>query len=167
MVLGRIVGVHGVRGWIKLESHTRPREAIFDYSPWRLGQGKQDQDWQPVNVLAGQARGNGLVAQLEGIDDRDVARSLMGALIAVPREQLPEPAEGEVYWTDLEGCTVINRDGVTLGQVDHLMETGANDVMVVRSETGDREYLIPYIDEIVDSVDLETNTVRVDWDEEF
>jgi 16S rRNA processing protein RimM len=161
VVVGRVVGVYGVKGWIRIESHTRPREAIFEYSPWRL---ETEQGSREGRVVTGRIQGPGLVAQIDGIQDRDQARTLIGAQIVIAREQLPPAGPGEVYWTDLEGCRVVNREGIELGTVSHLFETGANDVLVV---VGERERLIPYIDSVVESVDLAQGIVRVDWDEDF
>lgn len=165
LIFGKIVGVYGVQGWIKIESWTRPREAIFNYGVWQIG---TEQGWQAFTVVTGRKQGPGLVAQLQQIPDRDQARTLIGAAIAVARDQLPPVARGEVYWADLEGCTVINRAGVELGTVSHLLETGANDVLVVSrpDETGG-EHLVPYIESVIDRVDLESKTIQVDWDEKF
>lgn len=160
-MLGRVAGVYGVKGWVRIESDTRPRQAILNYSPWQLG---LVQGWQAREVEAGQAMGNGLVAKIKGIDDRDIAHGLIGTRIAVPREALPEPAAGEIYWADLVGCSVINQEGIELGFVASLMETGANDVLVVRNGT---ERLIPYIDQVVIEVDLDQKRIKVDWDEDF
>lgn len=161
VLLGRIAGVYGVKGWVRLESDTRPRQAIFDYSPWRLG---LKDGWEQRAVEAGETRGNGLVAKIEGIDDRDLAHSLIGTRIAIPREQLPAAGEGEVYWADLVGCRVENQDGVDFGEVVSLMETGANDVLIIRNG---RERLIPYIDEVITDVDLDQKRIKVEWDEDF
>lgn len=161
VLLGQIVGVFGVKGWIKLESYTRPRKAIFEYNPWRLG---LKNGWEKRAVVAGEARNNGLVAKLEGIEDRDAAHDLIGTEIGIPRDELPAAAKGEVYWADLIGCMVSNQAGIEFGKVTGLMETGANDVLIVKNG---RERLIPFIDEVVTEIDLEQGTVRVNWDEEF
>jgi len=162
VTLGRISGLYGVRGWVRVFSHTDPREGIVRYSPWYLRLGGE---WRPVRVAEGRRHGKGVVARLEGCDDRDQAARLMGAEIAVRREQLPPLPPGEYYWTDLEGLRVVTREGVELGTVARLMETGANDVLVVR---GERERLIPYLPErVVLEVDLEGGLIRVDWDPDF
>jgi 16S rRNA processing protein RimM len=165
VVLGKVVGVYGVQGWIKIKSYTRPRDTIFSYSIWQIG---TEEGWKQQSVQTGRPQGPGLVARLQEVSDRDQARALIGATIAVPRDQLPATAEGEVYWTDLEGCLVTNRAGVELGKVSHLLETGANDVLVVRPlDDGNGEHLIPYIDEVIDRVNLDSKTIQVDWDEKF
>lgn len=165
VVLGKVVGVYGVQGWIKIKSYTRPRDSIFSYSKWQIG---TEEGWNQRTVQTGRPQGPGLVAKLQEVSDRDQARALIGATIAVPRDQLPPTAEGEVYWADLEGCLVTNRAGVELGKVSHLLETGANDVLVVRPlDDSGGEHLIPYIDDAIDRVNLDSKTIQVDWDENF
>lgn len=161
--LGRISGCHGVRGWVKVVSYTEPRTNIFEYQPWLLCRGA---DRRETAVVEGREHGRTLIARLVGVDDRDAARELIGLEIAVHRAQLPEPAEGEFYWTDLIGLTVATTKGQVLGVVDRLMETGANDVLVVKGD--DRERLVPFIrDQIVRIIDLDAGTMEVDWDPEF
>ena len=162
VTLGRLTGLYGVRGWLKVFSDTEPREGILDYPQWWV---RQHGSWKQCRVEQGRRRGKIVVVKLEGIEDRDEAASLMGAEIAVEREQLPETGPEEYYWTDLEGLSVVCEDGIELGRVDHLMETGANDVLVVR---GDRERLIPYIPgQVIRSVDLENGKMVLNWDPEF
>jgi 16S rRNA processing protein RimM len=163
VTLGRVSGAYGVRGWLKIHSETEPRENIVRYSPWYLGRAGQRREW---TVAEGRVHGKGVVARLDGCDDRDRAESLVGAEIAVLREQLPEPTgPGEFYWADLVGLRVETIDGVDLGRVERLFETGANDVIVVQ---GDRERLIPYLwERVVRDVDLDAGSMRVDWDPEF
>ncbi len=154
--------MYGVRGWIKVYSWTEPREAIVNYSPWQV---KLAGGWREMRVAEGRRQGKGVVVRLEGCDDRDMAATLMGADIAVFRSRLPETAAGEYYWTDLVGLKVVTLDGTELGVVKSLMETGANDVLVIR---GERERLIPcLIGDVVVEVDLEHRLMRVDWDPEF
>jgi 16S rRNA processing protein RimM len=163
VVVGSIVGLYGVRGWVRVMSHTQPRENILQYGHWHLRQGA---DWRPVEVAAGQSHGKGLVVSLRECSDRDQARSLIGADIAVPRAELPAPAEGEYYWADLMGLRVETTEGQPLGKVDHLLETGANDVLVVQGE--DRERLIPFLPEqVIKRVDLGAGVIEVDWDPDF
>jgi len=158
--LGHVSGVHGLQGWVKIHSLTEPREAIFDYQPWLLGESRKK-----VRVIQGKKHGSRLIALLEDVDDRDAAESLVNRPIAVYREQFPESEEDEFYWADLEGMAVQLADGTPLGTIDRMMATGANDVMVVR---GDRERLIPFVPEqYVQRVDMENGVVVVDWDPEF
>lgn len=162
--LGRISGVFGVKGWLKVHSDTEPRENILNYSPWYLSIGGQ---WQLRKVLAGRIHGKGLVVQLEGCDDRDLAATLVRTEIAITREQLPEANPGEFYWQDLIGLQVSTLNAVELGKVTSLMETGANDVLVVKAEDG-QERLVPFIrDSVVTDINLEAGTMTVDWDPDF
>ncbi|WP_459868543.1 ribosome maturation factor RimM [Endothiovibrio diazotrophicus] len=161
VALGRISGLFGVRGWVKVFSHTEPREQIVRYSPWLIRLGGE---WRAMKVVSGKAHGKGVVVRLESVEDRDAAARLIDAEIAVPRDQLPALEPGDYYWADLEGLAVVTTEGVGLGKVDHLFETGANDVLVVK---GERERLIPYTDDAVVAVDLEAGCIEVDWDPEF
>ncbi|MDX1605478.1 MAG: ribosome maturation factor RimM [Candidatus Competibacterales bacterium] len=162
VTVGRIGGLFGVRGWVKLISHTTDRTDLLDYRPLYLN-GPDGR--QALELEAGRAHGRGLIAKFAGIDSRDQAAALVGRDLAVRRDQLPSAAPGEYYWTDLEGLRVLTRDGTELGMIDHLFATGANDVMVVR---GTREHLLPLLfDRVVVDVDLEARTMRVDWDPEF
>lgn len=163
VTLGQVIGVHGIRGSIKILSYTRPRDNIFSYPQWWLF---HDNTWRAYILCDGRSQGKGLVADLEGIGDRDAARALIGADIAVSRDQLPALPAGEYYWFDLIGLEVRNRDGESLGQVVRLEETGANDVLVVRSASG-QEQLIPYVaDYYVLAVDLDAGMIAVDWQPE-
>ena len=161
ILMGRVAGLFGVKGWVKVHSYTRPREAILDYDTWQL---KLAGSWREFEVAEGRMQGAGVIARLKGIEDRDAAARLVGVDIAIDRPQLPALKRGEVYWADLEGMKVINLDGVEFGTVSYLFETGANDVMVVQ---GERERLLPYIASVIREVDLANRTVRVDWDKDF
>lgn len=163
VVVGKIVGLYGVRGWVRVMSYTQPRENILRYRHWHLRRGD---GWRPVEVAAGQNHGKGLVVGLRECTDRDQARGLIGLEIAVPRSELPPPAEGEYYWADLVGLRVETIEGQVLGTVDHLIETGANDVLVVHGD--DRERLIPFVtDQVIRRVDLAAGLIQVDWDPDF
>lgn len=161
VVLGRIAGVYGVRGWVKVISHTAPPANLLDYPRWMLRQGEET---QPFSLEEGRPHGKGLVAKLQGCNDRDQAALLVGREIAVDRDELPAAGPDEYYWTDLEGLRVVNREGIDLGRVDHLFATGANDVMVVQ---GERERMLPFIAAVVLGVDLSQGLVTVDWDADF
>lgn len=163
VTLGRISGVHGIQGWVKVHSDTSPRENIVAYSPWYL-QGAGGVERYRVN--SGRRQGKGVVAKLERVNDRDAAEGLVGMTIRVARAQLPETTvPGEYYWADLVGLRVETVDGVELGRIEQLFETGANDVMVVQ---GDRERLVPYVwQQVVREVDLAAGVMRVDWDPDF
>ena len=159
VVLGRISGLYGVKGWIKVFSYTDPREAVLEYREWLV---RRDGDWKVLQLAEGKRHGKTVIARLDGIDDRDVAASYVDCDIGVPRTAMPEPDDGSYYWSDLEGLEVVHRDGRQLGTVAYVMETGANDVLVTK---GDAERLIPFvIDEVVLDVDLDNGVISVDWE---
>ena len=159
VILGRISGLFGVRGWVKVYSYTEPREAVLEFDRWLLS-GRNG--WQEATVAEGQRHGKTVIVRIEGYDDRDGAAGLIGTEIGVPRDELPEPDNDQYYWSDLEGLSVVHRDGTELGKVNYLLETGANDVMVVK---GDTERLIPFVmDKVVLGVDLVKGEIRVDWE---
>jgi len=162
IVVGRISGVYGVKGWVKIYSDTTPKENILTYSPWML---KIRGVWQERKLVQGRTQGKGLVAKIEGLDDRNEAELLQETLIAIRQEQLPALSQGEYYWRDLIGLAVVNLKGEELGVVDHLLETGANDVLAVK---GGRERLIPFVvGPIVQTVDLEQRKITVDWESDY
>lgn len=164
VVVGKIVGLFGVKGWLKIRSYTDPREQIAEYRPWRI---MVDGEWRSFDVEAVQPQGKSLIARLRGISDRDQAVRLMNSDIVIDRSQLPVLDKDEFYWRDLTGLKVLNLGGVELGTVKSLFATGANDVLVVRKE-GSPEILIPFVmDRVIRSVDIESGVIRVDWEADY
>ncbi len=162
IVLGRVSGLFGVNGWVRVFSHTAPREGITHYSPVFLN---QKGEWRERKIEAGRAHSAGVVLKFAGCDDRDQAIALLQSEIAVRRAQLSPPKPGEYYWTDLEGLRVVTLDGVELGSVASLFATGANDVIVVK---GERERLLPFVKgQVVIEIDLAQRLLRVNWDPDF
>jgi 16S rRNA processing protein RimM len=163
VLLGRISGVFGVKGWLKIFSHTEPREAVVGYSNCLV---KRDGSWSPVTWAEGKRHGKMVIARPEGVDNREIAEKWIGAELGVRREDLPPVESGSFYWSDLEGLTVVRRNGDELGHVSHLMATGAHDVLVVQGTVkGEQEVLIPFVlDEYVIDVDLDVGVIKVDWD---
>lgn len=171
LVVGQLAGVFGVKGWVKVRSFTQPEENILDYRPWRL---KTSTGIRTVEIDDYNLRPQGLVVHFKGIDDRDVAAMLGRAEIEVDKAELPDLPEGEFYWHQLMGLKVITGvagSDLLLGRIADMMETGANDVMVIRPNEGsvdDRERLVPYVPGMyVERVDLSAGEVRVNWDPEF
>ncbi len=154
--------------------HMSSQEQLFGHASERPQEATGNL-WRPVTVLDGRIQGKGIVAHLEGWDTPEAAQLLVGAEIAMPRTQLPVPAKGEYYWSDLIGLQVIGIkqgvDNTPLGTVDALMETGANDVLVVQAlpegSTSGKKHLIPFIDGVIVSVDLDTKVLRVNWDIDY
>ena len=140
-------------------SFTRPREAILEYDRWFL---KRQGEWHAAAISEGKRHGKSVIAHLEGVDDRDEAAALVDCDIAVDRAAMPAADDGSYYWADLEGLQVVRCDGTELGHVAYLMETGANDVLVVQ---GEHERLIPFVAEkVILDVDLDNGVISVDWD---
>jgi len=168
VVLGEIVSVHGIRGAVKVNSGTDPLDNVLDYPKWILRRGAET---RTVTVLEGRVQGRILVVTLEGVSDRDQALALVGYEICVARDALPDLEQGEFYWHQLEGLQVVTVEGQLLGRVDHLLETGSNDVLVVKPCDGSldqRERLLPYLPDLyVKSIDLQAGMMQVDWDPEF
>lgn len=169
--VGRISSVFGVKGWVKIHSYTEPGDGLFGYAPWWL---KTPHGVKPLEIDEYRAHGKGFVAHVRGVDDRDQAALLCGQNIAVERGQMPALPEGDYYWHQLQGLAVISHfEGKPqrLGRVARLMETGANDVLVVAPDAQSidgRERLVPYVPgQFVQRVDLETGCIEVDWDPAF
>ena len=163
-ILGKIGKSYGVKGWMHIHSDTEPATNILNYNTWQIQRPGPQAPWETVTVSESRPHGSGLVAKLAECHSPEAARDFTNALIAISRAELPNLPTGEYYWADLEGLQVITEDGVTLGTISHLFETGANDVIAIK---GDRERLLPYIPEVVKHIDLAANTMTVEWDAEF
>lgn len=159
--MGRIAAPFGIKGWVKVQPFSEDPGTLMDFESWRVGRAEQQMHY---TVEAIQDHGKALVAKLVGIDDRDAAYALRGQEISVAKRDLPPPEENEFYWSDLIGLRVINHQGVELGKVDSLMESGANDLLVVK---GPREHLIPFVAAFVGKVDVAGGTIEVDWGEDY
>lgn len=161
VVMGRIAAPFGIKGWVKVQPFSEDPGTLMDFESWRVGRGEQQTQY---TVEAIQDHSNTLIAKLVGIDDRDAAYALRGQEISVAKSDLPPPEENAFYWSDLIGLTVINREGIELGKVDSLMESGANDLLVVK---GARAHLIPFVAAFIGEVDLAGGTIEVDWGEDY
>lgn len=163
--VGEIKAVYGIKGWVKVFSYTRPIEQIFEYKSWLIGENTDECQIEECN----QRSNSGLIAKIKGVDDRTAALTLIGKTIAIYQSELPE-LENEYYWSQIIGLDVFNNKGETLGKVTQMIETGANDVMVVATvdiESKDNERLIPYAESVVESVELEARRIIVDWEIDY
>ena len=161
LLVGKINGFFGLQGWVKVFSYTNPRTNILNYSPWSI---KVDGNFQSIDITSGREQSKTIVAHIKGIDNREDSQKFIGQDIYINKEQLPELTQGEYYWHELIGFDVINKDEERLGTVDYFVETGANDVLVVK---GKKEYWIPYIEPFLVSIDSKNNKILVDWDKDF
>jgi 16S rRNA processing protein RimM len=171
LVVGKITGVYGIKGWVKIHAYTDPVENFLGFGNWKI---KRRGGLEPIEFDAGRRQGKGLVAHIAGVDDRTLAESFKGLEVIAAASGLPRLEEGDFYWHQLQGLQVWCRepekgdgDRVLLGTVDYLIETGANDVLVVKPSTGsidERERLLPYLPgDVVTAVDLERAVIKVDW----
>lgn len=169
-MVARITGPHGIKGWVKVHSYTQPTDNVFGYKPWRV---KLAGQWRELEADSFRAQGKGTVAHLVGVDDRNGAEALSGLDICVLRAQFDALQGGDHYWYQLEGLKVYSIDGdarVLLGEVAGFLETGANDVLVVKGTADSidqRERLIPYVEQFLLQVDADAGEILVDWDPEF
>lgn len=159
--MGRISAPFGVKGWVKVQPNTAATQNLLAYKTWWVG---VEGDWREIAVAEARVQGRSVAARLEGCEDRDAAAALRGKTVAVPRQALPQTQSGEYYWADLIGLAVVNGEAQALGSIAGILQTGANDVLVVE---GSRERLIPFIAEVIRDVDLASGVVRVEWDAEY
>lgn len=165
VVLGRITGPHGIRGQIKVIPFTEHIDGLMKYAVWYLS--RDEKNWQVVHPATFFVHDNLLIVTFAEHSNRTSASELKGLLVAVPRSQLPplsEDGKDGYYWTDLIGASVVNVQGKSLGTVAGLFETGANDVLQVRLSGSSKEELIPFVDQVIRQVDLESRQITVDWE---
>jgi len=167
VLLGRVIGLWGLQGWVRIYSDTQPPDAIFSYQPWFIGAetSANDQSGQldPKHVLDWRRHGPKLMARLDGVTNPDQAAKLIDLDITADRERFPDPEPGSYYWSDLVGLVVVNLQNHCYGTVHRLMETGANDVLDVRDEQ-DTSTLIPFVkNQFVREVDFSAGRILVDW----
>lgn len=163
VIMGRVASAFGIRGWVKIQPFSEYVDSLLNYKTWYLGQ--ENGPWREAEVMHAEAHDKTLAVQLPDCPDRNAAEKLKGLLIAVPRSSLPVQDEDEYYWTDLIGLAVINKSGETLGVVAELLETGANDVLVVKGSGPD--ILIPFLNSVIGKVDIVARTIQVDWSADY
>jgi len=172
--VARVQGAWGIKGWFKILPYSACPQALFSCKRWFL----LPPENAPKAAFAGvallkirQARehAGAVIANAHEIGEREAAEALKGARIFVPRSSFPTPAEGEYYWVDLIGLDVVNRQGVALGRVTGLLETGAQQVLALGYEQDgqQRERLIPFVDAYVDRVDLDARQIVADWQPDY
>ena len=161
--MGRLGAPHGLRGAIRIHPFTRSLMSLADFRIWWIGSLKKKQRFELNKTKASQ---DALITSFKEVVDRTQAEKLKGKSVYVPRALFPELAEGEFYWVDLIGLGVVNLRGENLGKINHLLETGANQVMVVRDKMGS-DRLIPYIQRVVSLVDINSGRLVVDWETDY
>ena len=157
ILIGKISGCFGIKGWVKVFSYSNTRENICTYKDWLI-------DGTLFKSVQSKKHGKNIVAKLKDVDSIEEAQMFIGQKIEITEQQLPKLKNDEYYWNDLIGLDVSNTNGISFGEIVNLMETGVNDVLIVK---GNRERLIPFlIPETVLNVDLENKTMLVDWHED-
>lgn len=169
LILGKIGSAYGIRGWLRVFSSTENAENIFDYQPWFIQRAGQ---WQTVALESWRHHNQDLIIKLDNVDDRDAANLFTNYEIVVDASQLPALADGDYYWKDIIGCQVVTSKGYQLGKVTELMETGSNDVLVIKANLKDAfgvgERLLPFLDgQVIKKVDLDNRIIEVEWDPAF
>jgi 16S rRNA processing protein RimM len=165
--LGRVSGVYGVQGWVRIASETRPADNILRYRRWWIG---EDGGFESRAVTS-RPQGNGLIAQITGPDgevvvDRDQAQRYVGRSISVARSDLPRLPAGQYYWVDLIGLAVVNLSDEPLGTVTDVTSNGAQDVLIVHE--GETERLIPFVKgAIIQSVEMDARRIVCDWQRDY
>ena len=173
--VGRIADAWGIKGWFKVIPYSASPEALFYCKRWflfapqkRAGVAAKEplfNGTQQIKIRIAKEHSDGVVAQADGVDDRNTAELLKSCRIFIGRSSFPSAAKDEYYWVDLIGCAVVNREGVALGVVKDLMATGPQAVIVAEREVEGKavETLIPFVDAYVDSVSLSDKLITVDW----
>lgn len=162
LTLGLIGKTYGVQGWLKIYTYTQPEDSLLQYQPWYLISETDKEKSIIVELEKTKRHGNGFIVKFAGINSPEQARLLTGKKINVLRSQLPKLKKDEYYWFDLVGLTIINKNGQLLGKVIYLLETGSNDVLVIK---GDKEFAIPYlVGDVIKHIDLDKQEILVDWE---
>lgn len=162
VAMGYIRSAVGIKGWVKLKADTEEEDGLLSYAEWWLG---KDNNWQSYRVENSRITADGLQVKFLGIDNRDAAEQLRGLTIGIKREDFAQTCENEYYWTDLVGMQVYTLDEEKLGNVHNLMESGAHDILVVRTE--EKEILIPFVAHVIVDVDLKTRRIKADWQADY
>ena len=162
LILARVNGTYGVKGWVKIASFTRPKENIFQYSSLLINVAGE---WRTAEIEKKEKRGTRYLIKFIGVETPEAAQQFVGANLGIEKEALPDLPKGEYYWHQLIGLEVVDQNEELLGKVKEIVETGANDVLVVKSALKERpKLLIPLIiGHYVTSVDLEHGRLTVDW----
>ncbi|RKF20908.1 ribosome maturation factor RimM [Alginatibacterium sediminis] len=169
VIIGRLGAVYGIKGWLKVNSFTEEPEDIFSYQPWLVGPADKQRE---LKLTEWRRHSKSYIVKIEGYDLRELSQTLTGQDISVKSDDLPDLESDEYYWRDLIGMQVVNREGYRMGEVTDLMETGSNDVIVVKANLkdgfGKKERLIPFLEsQTIDTVDKDSRVITVDWDPSF
>ncbi|WP_428086445.1 ribosome maturation factor RimM [Candidatus Thioglobus sp.] len=170
LLIGQINGLFGIQGWVKIFSHTHPRKNILAYQPWHI---ELNGVWTTLEIVKGRIQGKTIVAQLKDVNDCEVAKNYIGTQLYIEKSQRAKLPKGEYYWDELTGLEVINKEGIVLGKITSMVDTGSNSVMVINgkkessSSKDNKEHWVPYIKPFLIAIDMDKRQILVDWDEDF
>ena len=171
IILGKVSGFFGVRGWVKLYSYTDPKSNILSYKSLYI---KLQGQWQKATLDDGRLHGKGVIGHFSGYDTREAVSDMLGAELAIERSQLKPLGSNEYYWHDLIGLQAINVQEHVLGRVVKIIETAAHDVLVIQPERQNEtnamadQILIPYVlDQYVLKIEPGKGKILVDWQPEW
>ena len=162
VIMGKIVAPHGIKGWLKIQTCTEKKETLGNFKIWNISYDQKK--WDRYEVDNFQIKENFILAKLSNVNDRNLAEEFSKAFIGVYKKDLPTLESSQFYWFQLIGLEVVNLEGHIFGQVQSILETGANDVLVIN---GLKEKLVPYIDDVIMEIDLEAKLIKVDWPDDF
>ncbi|MDX2346918.1 MAG: ribosome maturation factor RimM [Legionella sp.] len=166
VIVGKFGRPQGIKGLIRVISFTEPSDNILQYPDWFIQ--KQGGTWQAVKRLDERVTPKHVLAQINGYTSREAIAELTNLEIAIPADTLPTLDQGEYYWSELKGMRVIHQTGVIMGVVDSVLETGANDVLVVVDETHQKRRLIPYLlGDVIQDINKNSREITVCWDLDF
>jgi 16S rRNA processing protein RimM len=158
VIVGKFGAVHGINGLLKVISYTDPKTNILNFTPWLIG---NSSNWQEITIESSRINDQNIIVKLPNLTDRELAKKYTNQFIAINREQLPDLADDDYYWSDLEGLSVLDKSAGFLGKVDSVFATGANDVLVVKNDN--KETLVPYLSHVILEVNLAEQIIKVDW----
>ncbi|WP_367680298.1 ribosome maturation factor RimM [Candidatus Fukatsuia anoeciicola] len=169
IILGKIGSVYGIHGWLRVFSYTENTNNIFNYKPWFV---QQEREWQYIELENWKCHNQDFIIKIKNINNRETASQLTNSKIIVDTLHLPTLSNGEYYWKDLIGCQIVTTHGYQLGKIINIIETGSNDVMIVKANLKDafgiKKRLIPYLDgQVIKQVDIIAQRIEVDWEPDF
>lgn len=162
--IAKIGSTYKLDGELNLYPLANSIETLLGYGNWYI-QLPANNVWQPLKGESVLRRADKLYIKLANIDDAEIAKKYVNALIGVPKEALPKTGEDEAYFKDLIGCSVVNTNNDSFGEIIDIIETGANEVLVCKKESS--EYLIPYVKQYIISEDLDSKKIVADWEYDY
>lgn len=164
VLVGHVTGAYGIQGWLRIKPYSTDADAMLHARTWWLDK----PILRDVDMMQAKIHGEDVVAQLMGVADRNMAEALKGASVQIRRSHFPALSRDEFYWVDLIGLMVENLQGEVFGPVVDLMDNGAHPILrihapIVENTGKPKEWLIPFVDQFVKTVDQAGKKITVDW----